>query len=99
MSPWIPAYAGMTKKMIVRPLPLTMLSLSLWGCCNIEYWSVGPNEYLINGRAVFGALGEGPSPSRLAGKASALYPAGYDRLSERTSVFEGTVIDWRIRCR
>ena len=80
-------------------LLLTVLFLSLWGCGNIEYQSVGPNEYLITGRASFGALGGGPSVSQLETKAFELCPGGYDRFSEKTSVFEGTVVDWRIRCK
>jgi hypothetical protein len=82
---------------LARPLLLATLFLS--GCGNIDYKPVGANEYAITGTASLGALGGEPSAYRLARKSSELCPDGYDIISEKAWVFEGTVIERRIRCR
>jgi hypothetical protein len=93
------ALGARSNRLHARTLLAAMLSLSLAGCGNIDYQQIGPGDYFITGRAAFGALGGAASPSQLARKASELCPDGYDITSERSWVFEGPVIDWRIRCK
>jgi len=84
---------------LARTSLAAMLSVSLWSCGNIEYQQVGPNEYTITGRASLGALGGEPSAFRLARKSSELCPDGYDIIREKSWVFEGTVVERRMRCK
>jgi hypothetical protein len=82
-----------------RTLLAAILSLSLARCGNIDYQEIGPGDFYITGTATFGYFGGAASPSRLASVASELCTDGYDVTSERRWVFEGPVIEWRIRCK
>jgi hypothetical protein len=88
----------MFKRYGPRVLVVLGVSLPLYGCGNVEYQPIGPNEYLITGRSALGALGGDPSASQIALQASKLCPGGYDVTDKKSWVSEGVVMNWTVRC-